>query len=302
VSRHASDRTLSSSVKCARSPAAGLTQVELPLANLADILLDLGRKQKLSKSPDIRFRNRTTDDLPTEIQGRAFWQESQTEGRSAYHLREGLYTYPVEYINGTWYKISWTIDECYEVSREDEIINLQEKGLGTKNRPFLLAPDLERIHTEVTQGSDEAPEARTTSPASDPDIPTTDQAHAPVIEQLTKAMAAIAVAHVQPAQVAGPAQAQQPAGGQPAGGGQPQQPPAGGQPPWRTTTRRRTTRRQWRQRRRRWWPTSSWTSSRTGSSSTTPQRSPQRNDPPDLPRRQERRGTLHATIWGILLP
>jgi hypothetical protein len=58
----------------------------------------------------------------------------------------------------------------------------------------------------------------------------TDQAHAPVIEQLTAAMAAIAVAHVQPAQVAGPAQAPQPAGGQPAGGGQPQQPPAGGQP------------------------------------------------------------------------
>jgi hypothetical protein len=44
-------------------------------------------------------------------------------------------------------------------------------------------------------------------------------------------MAAIAVANVQPAPVAGPAQAQPPpAGGQPAGGGQPQQPPAGGQP------------------------------------------------------------------------
>jgi hypothetical protein len=100
----------------------------------------------------------------------------------------------VEYINGTWYRISWTIDKCYEVSREDEIIDLQEKGLGTKSRPFLLAPDLEQIHTEITQGSDEAPEVKTTSPTSDPDIPMTDQAHAPVIEQLTKAMAAIAVA------------------------------------------------------------------------------------------------------------
>ena len=72
------------------------------------------------------------------------------------------------------------------------------------------------------------------SPASDPDIPTTDQTNAPVIKQLTQAMAqaAIAVAHVQPAQVAGPAQ--------------PQQPPAGGQPGWRwrtttTTSRWRTT-------------------------------------------------------------
>jgi hypothetical protein len=46
------------------------------------------------------------------------------------------------------------------------------------------------------------------------------------------AQAAIAVAHVQPAQAAGPAQpAQPPAGGQPGGGGgQPQQPPAGGPP------------------------------------------------------------------------
>jgi hypothetical protein len=118
----------------------------------------------------------------------------------------------VEYINRTWYRISWTIDQCYEVSREDEIKDLQTAGLGTKNRPFLLAPDLERVHTEITQGSDDAPEGETTPSISDPDIPTTDQAHAPVIEQLTKAMAAIAVAHVQPAQVAGPAQAPQPAG------------------------------------------------------------------------------------------
>ena len=82
----------------------------------------------------------------------------------------------MEYINGTWYKISWTIDQCYEVSREDEIKDPQASGLGTKNQPFLLAPDLERIHTEVTQGSDEAPEVEITSPVSDPDIPTTDQA------------------------------------------------------------------------------------------------------------------------------
>jgi hypothetical protein len=168
-----------------------------------------------------------------EIQGKAFWLESRTEGRSAYHLRDRLYTYPVEYINGTWYKISWTIDQCYEVSREDEIKDPQNLGLGIKNQLFLLAPDLERIHTEITQGSDETPEVEIASPASDPDIPTTDQAHAPVIEQLTQAMAqaAIAVAHVQPAPVVGPAQpAQPPAGGQPGGGGQPQPPPAGGPP------------------------------------------------------------------------
>jgi hypothetical protein len=234
--RYASDRTPSYLVKLCTKPRCRLNTSRASLiANLADILLDLGRKRKLSKSPDIRFRNRTADDLPLEIQGKAFWLESQTEGRSAYHLRDGLYTYPVEYINGTWYKISWTIDQCYEVSREDKIKDPQELGLGTKNQPFLLTPDLERIHTEVTQGSDKIPEVEITSPASDPDIPTTDQAHAPVIEQLTQAMAAIAVANLQPAQVAGPAQAQPPpqqppAGGQPAGGGQPQQPPAGGQP------------------------------------------------------------------------
>jgi hypothetical protein len=64
----------------------------------------------------------------------------------------------VEYINRAWYKISWTIDNCYEVSREDKIQDFQELGLGTKNQLFPLAPDLERIHTEVTQGSDETPE------------------------------------------------------------------------------------------------------------------------------------------------
>jgi hypothetical protein len=125
-------------------PRCGLNTSRASLkANLADILLDLGRKQKLSKSPDIRFRNRTTDDLPLEIQGKAFWLESRTEGQSAYHLRDGLYTYPVEYINGTWYRISWTIDQCYEVSREDKIEDPQKLGLGIKNQPFLLAPDLE---------------------------------------------------------------------------------------------------------------------------------------------------------------
>jgi hypothetical protein len=90
-----------------------------------------------------------------------------------YHLRDGLYTYPVEYINGTWYRISWTIDQCYEVSREDEIKDPQGAGLGIKNQLFLLAPDLECIHTEATQGSDETPEAEVASPTSDPDVPTT---------------------------------------------------------------------------------------------------------------------------------
>jgi hypothetical protein len=211
-------------------PCCGLNTSRASLkAKLADILLDLGRKQKLSKSPNIKFWNRTSDDLPSEIQGKAFWLESQTEGRSAYHLRDGLYTYPVEYINGTWYRISWTIDQCYEVSREDEIKDPQELGLGVKNQPFLFAPDLKRIHTEVTQGSDKTPEVEIASPASDPDIPTTDQTNAPVIEQLTQAMAqaAITVAHVQPAQPQQPPTGGQPGGG---GGGQPQQPPAGGQP------------------------------------------------------------------------
>ena len=167
-----------------------------------------------------------------EIVGRALWHESRTEGRSAYHIKDGEYTKPVEYINRTWYNIHWTIAETYEVSRDDKIKDLQEVGLGIKSQPFLFAPDLERVYTKLTQDSDDTPEIKVISPESDPDIPTTDLTTAPVIEQLTEAMAqaAIAVAHVQPAQVAGPAQAQQPqqppAGGQPAGGGQPQQPPS----------------------------------------------------------------------------
>jgi hypothetical protein len=156
-----------------------------------------------------------------EIVGRALWHESRTKGRSAYHIKDGDYTQPVEYINGTWYHIHWTIAETYEVSRNDKIKDLLEAGLGTKSQPFLFTPDLERIHTELTQDSDKTPKIKIVSPESDPDIPTTDQANAPVIEQLTQAMAqaAIAVAHVQPAQAGGPAQAQQPPAGQP------QQPP-----------------------------------------------------------------------------
>ena len=38
----------------------------------------------------------------------------------------------MEYINGTWYRISWTIDQCYEVSREDKIEDPQKSGLGIK--------------------------------------------------------------------------------------------------------------------------------------------------------------------------
>ena len=66
-----------------------------------------------------------------------------------YHLRDGLYTYPVEYINGTWYKISWTIDQCYEVSREDKIKNPQELGLGIKTNHSYL----HQISNESTQRS-----------------------------------------------------------------------------------------------------------------------------------------------------
>jgi hypothetical protein len=62
-----------------------------------------------------------------------------------------------------------------------------------------------RLETELTDTSEDLPEVTFASPVTDPNIPTTDLADAPAIEELTTAMAHVAVAHVQPAPVAGPA-------------------------------------------------------------------------------------------------
>ena len=106
--RPALNRTPSSSVKCARSPAAGLTQVEL-LTILADIILEIPRRSIIGGfARSISFYNRTEDDLPSEIKGRAYWSNASNEQVTAYQIEEGG-TAPraVEYINGTWYYITW---------------------------------------------------------------------------------------------------------------------------------------------------------------------------------------------------
>jgi hypothetical protein len=50
---------------------------------------------------DVQFHNWTSDNLPAEIKGRAYWVENTNSAHSAYQIKDGEYTYPIEYINGT---------------------------------------------------------------------------------------------------------------------------------------------------------------------------------------------------------
>jgi hypothetical protein len=86
---------------------------------------------------DVQFHNQTNDDLSAEIKGRAYWVENTNSAHSAYQIKDGEYTYPIEYINGTWYKIRWYFDGKYETSHSDELQDLANLGLGTRAKPVL---------------------------------------------------------------------------------------------------------------------------------------------------------------------
>jgi len=73
---------------------------------------DLGYKEiKLTfpkKSNDeIRFNNRTKDDLPVSIKGIAEWKVRQDFRQSAYLLGDETQVQAIEYINDEWYNIFW---------------------------------------------------------------------------------------------------------------------------------------------------------------------------------------------------
>jgi hypothetical protein len=89
---------------------------------------------------EIAFPNRTMDDLPTEIKGKALWTDHTDPRQSAYYIHIRKYHYPVKYINGRWFHISWDAG-TYHTKEGHKITQHLTIGLGTKKAPYLEEVD-----------------------------------------------------------------------------------------------------------------------------------------------------------------
>ena len=93
-------------------------------------------------SEDEVLNLRSHPNLPTEIQGKAVWvqKEPQEQSHYAVYFDKEKRHILVEFINGDWYTIHWE-EDLWWVSKNDWIRNTQERGLGTKSRPYISSPD-----------------------------------------------------------------------------------------------------------------------------------------------------------------
>jgi hypothetical protein len=194
---------------------------------------------------EVSFSNRTTDDLPNEIKGKAVWTDHTNSQQSAYYICIRKYHYSVEYINKHWYHISWDAG-TYHTKEGREITQHLNIGLGTKKEPYLDKQDTERVHSKKSDDTEPTTASKTnTEHSKDQDTPIITRQESQIIDQLASIMSTTTIANIStipqgttslsqittaPPQGGGrsgpPGRGVPP--GQPAGGGPPAGPPGGG--------------------------------------------------------------------------
>ena len=99
-----------------------------------------------NNSEDEVLNTRSHPNLPTEIRGKAIWVKKDPKEQSHYsvYFEDEKSHVLVEFINGDWYIIHWE-EDLWWVSKNDRIKNTQERGLGTRSRPYISSLDQQRI-------------------------------------------------------------------------------------------------------------------------------------------------------------
>jgi hypothetical protein len=179
-----------------------------------------------------------TDDLPSEIKGKALWTDHTDPRQSAYYIRIQKYHYPVEYINGCWYHISWDVG-TYHTKEGREITQHLTIGLGTKKEPYLEKLNAKRVHSKESDKTEPTTASKTnTKSPEDQDTPVITCQESQIINQLATIMSTTTIVNVStiPQGTTGLSQvttAPPQGGGRsgPPGGGAPPGQPAGRGPP-----------------------------------------------------------------------
>jgi hypothetical protein len=187
---------------------------------------------------EIAFPNRTTDDLPSEIKGKALWTDHTDLQQSVYYICIRKYHYPVEYINESWYHINWDVG-TYHTKEGQEITQHLNIRLGTKKEPYLDKQDTERVHSKTSDDTEPTNTSKTdTESLEDQDTPVITCQESQIIVQLATIMSTTTITNVStiPQGTIGLSQVTTapPLGGRrsgPPGGGAPPGQPAGGGPP-----------------------------------------------------------------------
>jgi hypothetical protein len=201
-----------------------LSRLRRRLNKLAALILSLPKNDE-----EISFSNRTTDDLPGEIKGKAVWTDHTDSRQSAYYIRIRKYHYSVEYINECWYHISWDAG-TYHTKEGHEIVQHLNIRLGTKKEPYLDKQDAKRVHSKESDDTDPTTASKTdTETPEDQDTPVITCQESQLIDQLASIMSTTTIANVStiPQGTIGLSQVTT---APPPGGGQ-SGPPGGGAPP-----------------------------------------------------------------------
>jgi hypothetical protein len=174
-----------------RKATRHLSGLRRRLNKLAALILPLPKNDE-----EISFSNRTADDLPSEIKGKAVWTDHTDSRQSAYYIRIRKYHYSVEYINERWYHISWDAG-TYHTKEGREITQYLNIGLGTKKEPYLDKRDTKRVHSKTSDDTEPTNTSKTdTEPLEDQDTPVVTRQESQIIDQLATIMSAITIVNV----------------------------------------------------------------------------------------------------------
>jgi hypothetical protein len=144
----------------------------------------------------VSFTNQTTDDLPAKIKGKALWTDHTDTCQSAYYIRIRKYHYSIEYINDSWYHISWDAG-TYHMKRSWEITKIVDIGLGAKSTPYLEGANAKRVHSKESNDTKLTTASKTdTEPPEDQDTPIITCQESQIIDQLASIMSTTTIANV----------------------------------------------------------------------------------------------------------
>jgi hypothetical protein len=145
---------------------------------------------------EVSFPNRTKDDLPVKIKGKAIWTDHTDPRQSAYYIQIHKYHYSIEYINENWYHISWGMG-TYHTKQGHKITQHLNIGLGTKKTPYLTESDTACIHLKGSDDTEPTTTLKTdTKPPEEQDTPVITRQESQVINQLASIMSTTMIANV----------------------------------------------------------------------------------------------------------
>lgn len=108
--------------------------------------------------------HRTTDDLPIQVKGTAYWINHTTRPSGYYYTEGNQPPLPVEFINDAWYILHFSSTEQIFGTQSSYQIDPNDTNVGLGRWPETQSQPLEIQTTNLTAPRDPAPESSESEP------------------------------------------------------------------------------------------------------------------------------------------